>query len=57
MTLLLGTPVAMIFGRRNHMDRTEAARAISKVFAYLNCGKRDSAREWAKILIAWLETI
>jgi hypothetical protein len=39
------------------MDRADATRAIAKVFAYLACGKRDMAREWARILIAWLETV
>ena len=39
------------------MDRSEVARAIGKIFAYLACGKREMAREWAKKLIAFLETI
>ena len=39
------------------MDRSESARCIAKVFAYLACGNRQMAREWARKLIAYLETI
>jgi len=39
------------------MTRQEAAAAMAKVFAYLGCGKRETARDWAQRLIAWLETI
>ena len=39
------------------MERSDALRAIAKVFAYLNCGKKESARVWARQLISWLETI
>ena len=39
------------------MNQSEACRAVAKVFAYLACGKREAAREWAKRLISWLEGI
>lgn len=39
------------------MDRNEAARAIAKVFAYLACGKPEQARQYARQLISWLQTI
>ena len=55
----------IIAGERNNLirrevirlNREEAFRAIAKVFAYLNCGKPEKAREWALKLIEWLETI
>lgn len=39
------------------MDRTEVARLVAKVWAYLACGKPDQARAYARQLIGWLETI
>ncbi len=42
---------------RGDMDRAEASRALSKVFAYMAVGKRDVARAWAKKLVSWLEWI
>lgn len=39
------------------MDRTQAARLIAQVFAYLACGKPDQARAAARPLIAWLESL
>ena len=39
------------------MDRQDAARAIANIFAYLACGHHEEAREWARKLIVWLETI
>ena len=39
------------------MDRTEVARAIAKVFAYLGCGKPELARPWADKIINWLQSI
>ncbi len=37
------------------MDRHEANRLLAKVIAYLACGKRDKAREYAAQLIAALQ--
>lgn len=39
------------------MDRTQAAQALGKVFAYLACGKTHDAQLWARKLIVWLEGI
>ena len=39
------------------MDRTEATRALAKVFAYLACGKIEDARRHARPLIDWLEAL
>ena len=39
------------------MDRTEAARLLAKVFAFVACGQRDKARQHAQALINWLRTI
>ena len=39
------------------MDRTEVARCVGKIFAYLGCGQREQARQWARKLIAYLQTI
>lgn len=39
------------------MTHVEAMRAVSKVLAYVACGKPDEARVWAGRLIAWLESI
>jgi hypothetical protein len=36
------------------MDRTEASRALGKVLAFLACGRREKAREWAGILVSML---
>jgi len=45
----------------NHLGRLESrsdvARAIAKVFAYLACGNQREAQLWAGRLISWLETI
>jgi hypothetical protein len=39
------------------MDRTDAARSLAKVFAYLACNKPDAARAAAEPLIAWLRSL
>ena len=39
------------------MTHREAMQAVAKVLAYLACGKRELAREWAVKLISWLEGI
>ena len=44
-------------GQHIDMDRADASRALSKVFAYMAVGKRDMAREWARKLISWLESV
>jgi hypothetical protein len=38
------------------IDRTEAARALGKVIAFLACGKPDNARFWFRILATILGT-
>ncbi len=32
------------------LDRSETSRAVAKIIAYQQAGKRDSAKEWATIL-------
>jgi hypothetical protein len=35
------------------MDRTEAARALAKIAAYIACGQPAKARPYAEALMAW----
>ena len=36
------------------MDRSEAAKCLAKVIAYLACGKVELAREWGDKLVDML---
>ena len=36
------------------MDRSKTMQAVSKVLAYLACGNRAKARDWAGILVDML---
>jgi hypothetical protein len=38
-----------------NIDRTEAARALSKAIAYKACGKQQQAAQWARRLVELLE--
>jgi len=36
------------------IDRTETARALAKIVAYIQCGKREEGIRWCRILLRLL---